>query len=584
MQELETALDDNRRHLQDERRHKESYEYMLAALRGEIEGHRNERDNLKDEVIPQLRARVEGLEAEATEYQRITSENAKMQQELQVLKSENAQLRLPRFNTIMEEDGSAQILKGGLSRTASSARGTASAAGLAHSGSPSRSNSTSKDRESRDSLADRVKEIELQRDALHQALRSLLDRQKYQNREHDKRIRALEQDRDRALEAQSPRRRGYEKEVKGLRFEIDELRRRADDALEQKWQCEKNLGGLQKDLERAEQETGSLRTLLTENDVAAPEKPGNSSSAIKADTHATSASLERAYRELQATQASSVFRLRELKGVAPSGDDDATTAETMDMLVKTMSEAEAERDLAQQQAQTYRAQAASLEEAKNFHEGENASLAEQLRASADRVEALASEVRRQLESNSGFRLRLAEAVGRGERDQKSSTTRINNMQGKLKALEDRLMLAQQHSEEAVQMHEEEVKEIRSSHNLQLQRMKSVSSRSPISTLFPTSNMSSRMSPRSPRSPLLLGPKSPRLGRTSTGIGMTMNEALRTEFLEKRVAELERALRDADEEMQEVVQRMNQAQIEVMELQSARYDFDFYRYLKLQLWH
>ncbi|KAL9110085.1 MAG: hypothetical protein Q9187_008090 [Circinaria calcarea] len=51
--------------------------------------------------------------------------------------------------------------------------------------------------------------------------------------------------------------------------------------------------------------------------------------------------------------------------------------------------------------------------------------------------------------------------------------------------------------------------------------------------------------------------------------MSMNEALKTEFLERRVAELEKALTDADREMHEVVQRMNMAQIEVMELQSAR---------------
>ncbi|MCJ1400191.1 hypothetical protein MMC11_003395 [Xylographa trunciseda] len=566
IRELEVTLEDSRRRLQEERQHKENYEDLLQGLREETESYRNERDNLRDEVVPQLRARVEGLEADSAEFQRHTYDNTKMYQELQALKSENAQLRSPRFHTIVEEHNFTSGPKTGLNRTASLARGTASAAGLARSGSLSRSNSVVKDRESRESLADRVKEIEMQRDALHQALRSLLDRQKYQNREHDKRVKALEQERDRALEAHSPRRRGYEKEVKGLRFEINELRRRADDALDQKWQCEKNLGGLKKDLERAEQETGSLRTLLQENDISTHEILENAS--LKADTYATSASLERAYKDLRATQALSVSRLREIKGMAPSGDDDAITIKTMDMLVKTMSEAEAERDLAQSQAATYRAQAASLQEAKNFHEGENANLAEQLRASAERVEALASQVRLQLDSNSELRTKLAEAVGRGEREQKASAARINNMQGKLKGLEDRLMAAQQHSEETVQMHEEEVKEMRESHNLHLQRMKSVS-RSPTTTLFPVSNMGSKMSPRSPRSPMLAGARSPRLGRTSSGIAMTMTEALRTEFLEKRVAELERALREADKEMQEVVQRMNQAQIEVMELQSAR---------------
>lgn len=51
--------------------------------------------------------------------------------------------------------------------------------------------------------------------------------------------------------------------------------------------------------------------------------------------------------------------------------------------------------------------------------------------------------------------------------------------------------------------------------------------------------------------------------------MTMAEATKTELLEKRVEELERALRDADREMEEVVGRMNFAQIEVADLQFER---------------
>ena len=42
-----------------------------------------------------------------------------------------------------------------------------------------------------------------------------------------------------------------------------------------------------------------------------------------------------------------------------------------------------------------------------------------------------------------------------------------------------------------------------------------------------------------------------------------------EFLKQRVIELEAALVDADKEMEEVVGRMNIAQIEVMELQNER---------------
>ena len=559
----------------EERRQKENYEDLLKALRVEEARHRNERDNLRDEVVPQLRARVEGLEAEAAEFQKLTYENARMQQELQSLRSMNAFSPSSRIGMIAEEGSSSSPTtpvpkSAGLARSASLARGTPSATGLARSGSLSRSNSVSKDRESRESLADRVKEIEMQRDALHRALKSLLERQKYQGLEHEKRVRALEQERDRALESHSPRRRGYEKEVKDLRYEINDLRRRADEALEQKWQCEKGLGGLKKDLDRAEQETGSLRALLHENDILIPDLPTKSSPTdIHIDTHATSASLERAYKELQETQALSISRLRELKGLTPSSTDDAKTSETMDMLLKTMSNAEAERDLAQKQAATYRAQAASLQDTTAFHETENAGLAAQLRASADRVTALSSQVRFQLESNGVLRTRLAEAVGRGEREQKASATRINNMQGKLKALEDRLMAAQQHSEEAVLLHEDEVKGLRDNTNPQLQRLRS--GPSPRASLLPvSSNMGVRMSPRSPRSPMFFqGAKSPRLGKTSSGVGMSMNEALRTEFLERRVLELEGALAEADKEIREVVQRMNRAQIEVGELQSAR---------------
>ena len=428
-----------------------------------------------------------------------------------------------------------------------------------------RSNSVStRERELRDSLSDGVRDIEMQRDALHRALKSLLDRQNYQTREHEKKVRALEQDRDRLLQAQSPRRMGYEMEVRGLRNEINHLRRRADDALEQKWRCEKGLGGLKMDLDRAEQETSSLRTLLHEHDILVPELPGRSSQEIQTDTHVTSASLEKAYKELQAAQASSIARLRELRGQAPTTAEDASTAETMDLLLKSMSDAEVERDLAQKQAEAYRARAESLQETEAFHSGENHGLAEQLRASADRVETLAAQVRHQLGANSTLRARLAEAVGRGEREQKASATRINTLQGRLKSLEDKLMAAQQHSEDAVSAHEDEVLQIRESHNTQLQRLKS-GFKAPASANYfsPTT--------RSPLSPLLLGgAKSPRLDRTTSGVGMSMNEALRTEFLEMRVEELERALADADKEMEEVVQRMNLAQIEVMELQSARY--------------
>ncbi len=574
VQDLESSLEDHRRKLQEERQFKENFEDLLTALRGELSQHRDERDNLRDETVPQLKARVEGLEAEAAEFQKLTYENTRMQQELQSLKNENTTLmnarRLQlemqnhgsRFNSIAEEEGSSPLSGsgGGLTRSASVARGSG---GLTRSTSMKRSNSISnKERESRDSLADRVKDIELQRDALHQALKSLLDRQNYQNKEHEKKLRNLEIERDRALHNQSPRKLGYEKEVTNLRHEIKQLRRRAEDASMAKYQIEKGLGGLKKDLDRAEQETSSLRSILQENDILIPDISVQTAQDNSTGAYATSYSLEKAYRDLQVTQAISISKLRELHGAAPSSADDADTAATMEKLLQSMNNAEAERDYAKRQAAIFRAQAESLKEAESFHTGENAGLADQLTASANRVEALSSQVRLQLESNASLRQRLAEAVGRGEAEQKNSTTRINSMQGRLKSLEDKLMNAQQHSEEAFAQHEEEVRELRDSQNLQLQRLKN--------GLRQPSRFSSReTSPISP-SIAMFGSRSPRLDRTTSGIGMSLDEALRTEFLEKRVQELERALGEADQEMEEVVGKMNQAQIEVMELQSARY--------------
>ena len=591
LRDLESAVEDSRRRLQEERRTKENFEDLLKALRGEIAHVTDERDNLRDEVVPQLQLRIEGLEIEATEFQKLQYEHSKVQQDLQSMKDENTTLvnarrlqtemqqQSSRFNTINEEEGQDALpsplspgLRAGLTRSNSVARGTVMG-GLSKSGSMgslSRSNSTStKERESKESLAERVKDIELQRDALHGALKGLLDRQTYQSREHEKRMKALEAERDRALQAQSPRRTGFEKEVKGLRYEINQLRRRADDALNQKWQCEKGLGGLKKDLDRAEQETSSLRLLLNEHDILIPEIPrqspqdGRTSDDLERDV-ATSASLERAYKDLQNTQAISISKLRELRGQAPTIADDTNTEETLSLLLRSINDAETERDAAQRQADAYRAKAESLEEAENFHESDNASLAIELRASANRVEVLAAQVRRQLDSNSDLRQRLAEAVGRGEREQKASASRITGMQGKLKTLEDKLMSAQQHSEELFLSHEDEVRELNDSHNQQLQRIKS-GLRTP--TLF------SPEKGNSPRSPIF-ALKSPRLDKTTSGQGMSMNEALRTEVLERKVSELEAALADADLEMKEVVGRMNTAQIEVAGL-PIQGDFVFF---------
>ena len=527
---------------------------------------------------------MEGLEIEAAEVQKLQYDKSSMQQELQSLRNENTTLMNARrlqldmqsgkqgIGSIAEEEVFSPITptapKMGLTRSNSVAT---VGKGLTRTGSLSRSNSVStKERELKDTLADRVQDIEMQRDSLHGALKSLLDRQAFQTREHAKKVKQLEIERDRAIQNQSPRRSGFEKEVKGLRYEINQLRKRADEAMMQKWQCEKGLGGIKMDLDRAEQETASLRDLLHEHDILVPEISSLSAHESEANP-ASSKSLQEAYKELQAKQTASINKLRQLWGDAPSPADDERAAKTMDALLESMSRAEAERDFAQKQADMLKATVESLQEAEHFHQGENEDLAQELSASAHRAQHLASQIRTRLEQNNLLRQRLAEAVRRGEQEQQSSAAMITGMQSKLKTLEDKLMSAQQHSEEAFAKHEEEVKRIEDAHNFQLRRVKTGAG----GVRTPNNNNNSR-SPNpnnnngsSPMLSPIFGARSPKLDQTTSGKGMSMNEALRTQMLERKVKDLEEALGGADKEMSEVVGRMNKAQIEVMELQGDR---------------
>ncbi|TVY36516.1 hypothetical protein LSUB1_G005586 [Lachnellula subtilissima] len=560
LKDLESTCEDLRRRLAEERQVKDNFEDLLTALKSELEGSHNERDNLRDEIVPQLRARVEGLEAQAAQHEKLTYEQSKMQQELQALKIENTTLvtaqrmqtdmhqQMKKFNTIAEEAGpGSRSSIGGLARSNSVA--------VSRSRPPSLTRSSSvKTSESREALAERVKDIELQRDSLHRALKSLLERQEHQNRENQKKIRQLEMERDRALST-SPRRLGYDKEVANLREEINTLRRRADDAIEQKWQCEKGLSGLKMDLDRAEQEIGSLRTLLQDNNVFIPgDRPASGSGSDSG--HASSESLERAYRDLQNAYADSLERVKNLE---LSGPRDEETEQAMRQLEQSLADAISEREFAQQQADSLREQTNSLRDLEKTHVGEELALADELRGSAQRVEELAAQVRQQLASNNTLRQRLAKTIERGEKEQKTNAEKIMFMQSKLKSLEDQVMTAQQASEERLSKHEDEIRDLKESHNFQLQRMKE-GLRSPRT-----------FGPKSPISPLFAAnpAKAPRIMSTTSGKAMSVSEDSQMHFLKQRVIDLEGALAEADKEMEEVVGRMNIAQIEVMELQNER---------------
>ncbi|KAL5120267.1 hypothetical protein ACEQ8H_001825 [Pleosporales sp. CAS-2024a] len=559
--ELAMSLEDARRRLAEERQVKENFEDLLTAMREELEAHRNEADNLRDEVVPQLRARLEVLETEAADTERLVYETTRMQQEIQQLKAENQAIvkskrqsqdgSQTRFPAIAEDSDIATSIgpRVGLSRSNSLARSTGF---NSKRGSLSRSNSV-KDRSGDISpregvmASNPVKDLEEQRDALHQALKYLLQRQDLQQKNFNRRLKEVEAERDSALNL-TPRRTAFHKEVADLRTEVNSLRRRADDALEQKWQCEKGLGGLRMDLDRAQQETGSLRDLLREHDIAIPEIQINSEPL----------SLDKAYQELRTTHALSIARIKQLENSDGDslGGAGAEAERTLKLLKQSISDAEAERDFALKEAEQYRQQARALQKSELEHLGKEQKLSSELFAAATRMDELSERIQQQLEANSSLRSRLTEAIIRGEQEQQKSTEQIIELERRLKTAEDKVVIAQQSSEDAIAQHELEVQALKESYSSQLRRVKS-------GLLSPAA-----FSPKLPASPIF-AMRSPRLETTTSGPAMTMAEATKTELLEKRVEELEKALRDADREMEEVVGRMNSAQIEVADLQFER---------------
>lgn len=451
---------------------KDNFEDLLTAVRVELEQLRNERDHMRDVIVPQSQQLQLVGEPEHHDVDDLIGEIA-------ALKVENAslaQLHGGKFASL------------GLSRSRSNSKSN----GLMGTGPLSRSNSSARpDRESRESLVEKVKDAEEQRDALHQTLQGLLFRYTYQERQHGKRMKILELELEHAEQLGPQSGFRYGREVNGLRREIGLLRQRAEDALDQKWQCEKGLSGLKMDLDRAEQQTAFLRMLLQEHDIAVPDELGTKHEGL-AEVQATSTSLQTAYEQLQAE---------------------------MEHTEATVPHSPEEKEM------------------------------------ASRTETLASHVRQQLQTNGSLRGRLANAIGQGEKEQQLSAVRISQLQNRLRELEERLVAAQQQSEEEMAKHEEEITRIKENHRAQLLRLNN-GSKSPV-----------MLSPRPPNSPF--GARSPRLDKTTSGDGIPLDEAVQRENLEKRVKELEKALRDADFEMEEVISRMNRAQIDVAELQSDR---------------
>ncbi|KAI0969929.1 hypothetical protein F4678DRAFT_436987 [Xylaria arbuscula] len=556
VKELEATCETLRRKLSDERQAKDNIEDLFAALKGELRVAANERDNLREEIVPQLRARVEGLESQASELEKMTYESTKMQQELNNLRSENSNLKQFQMDSISEEGGTTSAPTSAPLSRSNSVGGSRSSFRLQRPPSGIMRSKTVKASESRDQLSDRLKDVEEQRDALHRALKNLLERQEHQNRENEKKIRLLEVERDRLLTS-SPQKAGFQREVGNLRAEITVLRRRAEEALDQKWQVEKGLAGLKMDLDKAEQEVTYLRKLLEEKDILIPPAFARlSSGSDQFATPVTSESLITAYHDLQKVHVDSLERIKNLEA-GPMSDERTQVA--MQKLENALSAAVSERDLAQHEVESYKEQLTSLKAGEQAYLSSEKALADELHESARRVEELAIQVQQQLSTNQQLRLRIVDTVTRGDASQKANAEQITTMQAHLRALEEKLEIAQAASEDRVTRHEEEMSSLKESHNVQLTRLGD-GLRSP--RIFPA---------KSPLSPLFTAPGalSPRLSITRSGPAMNVSQETQVDNLKARVAELENALMDADAEMQQVVGRMNIAQIEVLQLQEER---------------
>lgn len=563
LRDLEDTCEDLRRKLAEERQTKTNFEELLSALKNELQTAANERDNLRDEVIPQLRSQVEGLEAEAADQTNFAYETTKMQQDLETLRLENMNLRKSK------EELEARATRASMTLTRSNSVSQAKPFKLQQAPPGLHRSNTTKKSESKEALGERLKDVEAQRDALHNALKSLLERQEHQNRENEKKIKFLEGERERLLQ-ESPQKAGYEKDIANLRAEVSVLRRRAEDAIDQKWRIEKGLISLKFDLDRAEEEMASLRALLAANDILIPpienyRSSGSSNLSSSSGGSAglvTSETLERAYKELQASYQESLERIKKLEAEGSLNVSDEKTQLALRRLEMSLESAVAERDMARDEVATIAAQAKALAASEASRLEQERGLSDELSESAQRVEQLAGQVQAQLKANADLRQRLSEAVSRGEEDRASNTERVTRLQNRLKLLEEQLVAAQTASEDRVARHEAEILSIKEAHNTQLRRMAS----SPLASPNPLRSPALRPSSRALLSPLPspMFPRSPRQPPTKT-----LEDEAEVARLRDRVAELEMAVAESDRDMQDVVAKMSSAQMEVMTLQEER---------------
>ena len=231
----------------------------LNFRREELEACANERDNLRDEVVPQLQDRVEALESEVQELQNLTYENTRLQQDVQWLRNENQTLiNARRLQLEMQQQRSryqSQSVHVDPLTPDSTPDHPLRSSSLHREKSfsdesPSKVMSVMVDCNETESLGDTTNGLQAQRDVLQQTLRALILRREVESRQFARQIKILERERDRAM-SDKPQRHDLNSNVQHFRREMSELKTRAEHAMERKWQCVEVLASLKMDLDRA---------------------------------------------------------------------------------------------------------------------------------------------------------------------------------------------------------------------------------------------------------------------------------------------------------------------------------------------
>ncbi|KAI5287185.1 hypothetical protein KEM54_006182 [Ascosphaera aggregata] len=182
--------------------------------------------------------------------------------------------------------------------------------------------------------------------------------------------------------------------------------------------------------------------------------------------------------------------------------------------------------------------------------------------------SLIQQISEQLKMNEEVRKGLVEAVAQSKEQGKNLTGQISEINSNVRLVERAIKQAQQPGQEWAEYSYDEYKELLRQTNSERLRRRSARG---VATRYSRDrgrrNSTDTSRSDSGRPIALLSPASPSLNQFSHSLTPSSDSEIAQ--LQARVCELEQALHDADIEMKIVVNKMNMAQIEVVELQADR---------------